>query len=309
MKIEQCINDKDIKEYNIVINDLDKSEYFLFNKAKYRVLKGHDILDFTVLDVQFEADFNEKLLKNYFLFDVGNFYKNKKTKILSIRGGEFSPKNSFDFDTHYPKRTVGMVYNNFKGTTAQIYILDKNSGSKNYVNEIWNTYRGHSVFDYHVIQFQEENFVLEGRRTITLTINGNEFSEKNTDRIDNSSYSLDTEYASYLDLRDNKNKGFVSDELMKTLIEIDKYYEKVGFGIEFFDKTNSKLPIKVYFNDNKKATTLMMNGNKVIVVKCGKGDKYNRRIGFLEAFYQANCGLSKSKALKYLEEIVKEKEK
>lgn len=296
MKIEQCINDKDRKEYNIVINDLDESEYFLFNKAKYRVLKGHDILDFTVLDVQFEADFNEKLLKNYFLFDVGNFYKNKKTKILSIRGGEFSPKNGFDFDAYYPKRTVGMVYNDFKETTAQIYILDKNSGSKNYVNELWNTYKGHSVFNYHVIKFQEQNFVLEGIRTITLTIDGNEFAEENADRIDVFKYGLSTEYANYLDQRDNKNKGVISDSIMKVL-------KVIGFKDEIL------LPQRVYFNDKKKATTLIMKGDKVIVVKCGKGDKYNRRIGFLESFFQATCGLSKSKALKYLEEIVKDKEK
>jgi hypothetical protein len=69
----------------------------------------------------------------------------------------------------------------------------------------------------------------------------------------------------------------------------------------------SNLPDTVYFNDKKKATTLMYN-QKATVVKCGKGDKYSRRIGFLEAYFQSTCGLSKTQAKKYLENIVKDKE-
>ena len=66
-------------------------------------------------------------------------------------------------------------------------------------------------------------------------------------------------------------------------------------------------PSKVFFNDKKKATTIMF-GETATVVKCGKGDKYDRRIGFLEAYFQATCNMSKNKALKYLNEIVKDKE-
>jgi hypothetical protein len=51
-----------------------------------------------------------------------------------------------------------------------------------------------------------------------------------------------------------------------------------------------------------------MFGETATVVKCGKGDKYDRRIGFLEAYFQATCNMSKNKALKYLNEIVKDKE-
>ena len=69
----------------------------------------------------------------------------------------------------------------------------------------------------------------------------------------------------------------------------------------------NNIPSKVFYNDKKKATTLMY-GNQATVVKCGKGDKYNRRVGFLEAYFQATCGMSKNKALKYLNEIVKDKE-
>lgn len=68
-----------------------------------------------------------------------------------------------------------------------------------------------------------------------------------------------------------------------------------------------KIPTNVFFNDKKKATTLMFDENAT-VVKCGKDDEYSRRIGFLEAYFQATCGLSKTQAKKYLDKIVKDKE-
>ena len=100
-----------------------------------------------------------------------------------------------------------------------------------------------------------------------------------------------------------------------------KYYEGLRndaldaymYGIDkmaFVGKKDTKplalTPSKVFFNDKKKATTIMF-GETATVVKCGKGDKYDRRIGFLEAYFQATCNMSKNKALKYLNEIVKDK--
>lgn len=70
----------------------------------------------------------------------------------------------------------------------------------------------------------------------------------------------------------------------------------------------SKLPDSVFFNDKKKATTLMFD-KKATVVKTSADDEYSRRVGFLEAYFQATCGLSKNKALKYLKNIVEDKEK
>lgn len=72
-------------------------------------------------------------------------------------------------------------------------------------------------------------------------------------------------------------------------------------------KGYKSLPNNVFFNDKKKATTLMFD-DKATVVKCGDGDKYSRRVGFLEAYFQATCGLSKTQAKKYLDKIVEEKE-
>ena len=108
------------------------------------------------------------------------------------------------------------------------------------------------------------------------------------------------------------------EEPKDALLEVIERYRKnlyEAFGFDFdtvlLPKGRiirySKLPDNVFFNDKKKATTLMF-GDKATVVKCGKDDEYSRRIGFLEAYFQAKCGLSKTKAKKYLENIVKDKE-
>lgn len=86
-------------------------------------------------------------------------------------------------------------------------------------------------------------------------------------------------------------------------------YNALGFNLETIweDELKTNLPTNVFFNDKKKATTLMFD-DTATVVKCGKDDKYSRRIGFLEAYFQATCGLSKTQAKKYLDKIVEEKE-
>jgi hypothetical protein len=85
----------------------------------------------------------------------------------------------------------------------------------------------------------------------------------------------------------------------------DSYYNRSISGLRGEDKEMSKLPRKVFFNKKKKATTLIF-GDKPTVVKCGKGDKYSKRVGFLEAYFQATCGLSKTQAKKYLDKIIEE---
>ena len=64
-----------------------------------------------------------------------------------------------------------------------------------------------------------------------------------------------------------------------------------------------KLPTSVFFNKKKKATTLLFD-DEVFVVKCDTKDTYNKRIGFLEAYFQAQSGMSKTQANKYLRELV-----
>ncbi len=86
-------------------------------------------------------------------------------------------------------------------------------------------------------------------------------------------------------------------------------YDALDFNLETIweDKLKTNLPTNVFFNDKKKATTLMFD-KEATVVKCGKDDKYSRRVGFLEAYFQATCGLSKTQAKKYLDKIVEDKE-
>ena len=51
---------------------------------------------------------------------------------------------------------------------------------------------------------------------------------------------------------------------------------------------------------NKGATILFWkDGTKTIVKRC-KDDEYNKRLGFLTAYFQKHCGMSKNKANKYL---------
>ena len=75
--------------------------------------------------------------------------------------------------------------------------------------------------------------------------------------------------------------------------------------VQFKFEEPKRLPTQVFFNKKKKATTIMREQNAT-VVKCGKDEKYNKRIGFLEAYFQAYSGLSKTQANKYIKSILEE---
>ena len=112
----------------------------------------------------------------------------------------------------------------------------------------------------------------------------------------------------YLELVEPKKEGFYHPSYEHEYLQqyeydpIDGVYKMSFRDIDTF---KNRIPDNVFFNDKKKATTLMF-GKEATVVKCGKDDEYSRRIGFLEAYFQATCGLSKTKAKKYLENIVKD---
>lgn len=112
----------------------------------------------------------------------------------------------------------------------------------------------------------------------------------------------------------NAYNCFLDETWVQTKTNLFSNYNYYNLGFNPFDGGTIKIDVKrenlpnnVFFNDKKKATTLMF-GKEATVVKCGKDDEYSRRIGFLEAYFQATCGLSKTKAKKYLENIVKDKE-
>ena len=94
---------------------------------------------------------------------------------------------------------------------------------------------------------------------------------------------------------------------ISTIDALDSYYYGLINQTHWIYKWQrpSELPTQVFFNKKKKATTLLFNG-KPYVVKCDSKDKYDKRIGFLEAYFQAQSGLSKTQANKYLRDIVKE---
>ena len=79
--------------------------------------------------------------------------------------------------------------------------------------------------------------------------------------------------------------------------------DAIGYNLQSLGWLYKQKPqLKVYFNDKKKATTLI-DGDNVVVVKTKKGEKYNRRIGFLEAYFELKSGMSKTQKNKYLDEV------
>lgn len=67
------------------------------------------------------------------------------------------------------------------------------------------------------------------------------------------------------------------------------------------NQTKNKIPKKCI--SNKKATILIWEDGTKTIVKCAEEDKYDREKAFLIAYFQKVCGLSKTKANKYLEKI------
>lgn len=63
-------------------------------------------------------------------------------------------------------------------------------------------------------------------------------------------------------------------------------------------KNKVELPERYIINEN--ATILFWKDGKKTVVKRCKNDEFNPRLGFLTAFFQRYCGMSKNKANKYL---------
>lgn len=57
---------------------------------------------------------------------------------------------------------------------------------------------------------------------------------------------------------------------------------------------------------NKGATILFWKDGSKTIVKKSKDDKYDKRLGFLTAYFQKHSGMSKNKANKYLDELAEE---
>jgi len=91
----------------------------------------------------------------------------------------------------------------------------------------------------------------------------------------------------------------------KQFLFSNDFLNKLQYSILYHLYESPQSNLKVYFNDKKKATTIISD-DRVVVVKCKKGEKYNRRLGFLEAYFELKSGMSKTQKNKYLNKILKE---
>lgn len=109
----------------------------------------------------------------------------------------------------------------------------------------------------------------------------------------------------------------LSDEIYGLKIREDKNVEPFTFMLREEDimrpdfifnpfRINTELPNKYIIN--KGATILFWEDSDKTIVKRSKDDAYNKRLGFLTAYFQKHSGLTKNQANKYLANLQDEEE-
>lgn len=102
-------------------------------------------------------------------------------------------------------------------------------------------------------------------------------------------------------------------ERMKEIAERMKIdaVDSLRYSVDFMgnheltvEKSSNKLPKRYIIN--KGATILFWQDGTKTIVKRNKDDKYDKRLGFLIAYFQKNSGLSRNKANKYLDSLIEE---
>lgn len=87
----------------------------------------------------------------------------------------------------------------------------------------------------------------------------------------------------------------------------DEILKKIGLRKDI-GPIKCKVPMPKKYIINHGATVLIWkNGEKTVVKRC-EDDEFNKRLGFLTAFFQHYCGMSKNKANKFLAELEVEDE-
>ena len=81
------------------------------------------------------------------------------------------------------------------------------------------------------------------------------------------------------------------------------------FGCDFGKESKRKLPERYIINEGATILFWDKEGKDKTIVKRSKDDEFNKRLGFLTAYFQYHSGLSKTKANKYLDSLEVEKEK
>lgn len=99
------------------------------------------------------------------------------------------------------------------------------------------------------------------------------------------------------------------DDILKSNIitENNKCYIELeclkAYGLAYNPLTiNKGIPKK--YTINTESTTLIWEDGTKTIVKRAKDDKYDKRLGFLIAYFQKHSGLSKNKANAYLKSLV-----
>lgn len=99
------------------------------------------------------------------------------------------------------------------------------------------------------------------------------------------------------------NNNFKTNRIQVPEIPILKIPELI---FETKETTKNNIPEKYIIN--QKCTVLMWKDGTKTIVKRKYGDKFDKRIAFLTAYFQKHSGLSKTKANKYLDHIFTEEE-
>lgn len=92
----------------------------------------------------------------------------------------------------------------------------------------------------------------------------------------------------------------INDILRDIAMEKDKN-EKLNKLIE---EKNKKVEMPKRYIINKNATILFWDNGEKTIVRKASDDKFNARLGFLTAFFQRYCGMTKNKANKFLADLI-----
>lgn len=78
------------------------------------------------------------------------------------------------------------------------------------------------------------------------------------------------------------------------------------YGCDFIwerEEKKKKLPERYIINEGATILFWDKEGKKKTIVKRSKDDEFNKRLGFLTAYFQYHSGLSKTKANRYLDNL------
>ena len=89
----------------------------------------------------------------------------------------------------------------------------------------------------------------------------------------------------------------------KKLVDSDWLSPAIRFiGYDTIRDENN-LPKEYYINEKKKTVVLKWDDDTITKVKTSKDDKFNAKFGFLLAYFQKNCGMSRTQANKYIDNL------